>query len=53
MWFLNQAQAFKQSIAIAELLLKHGCDLHAVDKQGNTAVMKALASVNIFYYYKT
>ncbi|XP_059175605.1 poly [ADP-ribose] polymerase tankyrase-like [Physella acuta] len=40
-----KAQAYKQSIAIAELLLKHGCDLHAVDKQGNTAVMIALTSV--------
>ncbi|KAH9523486.1 hypothetical protein Btru_040138 [Bulinus truncatus] len=40
-----QSEGFKQSIAIAELLIKHGCDPKAVDQNNNTAAMLAISNV--------
>lgn len=47
-FLLLYKNAYEQTLAIAELLLKNGCELNAVDDKGDTAVMLALTKVWCF-----
>ncbi|KAI8773698.1 poly [ADP-ribose] polymerase tankyrase-like [Biomphalaria glabrata] len=40
-----KTEAFKQSVSIAQLLIKHGCDVNAVDDNNDSAAMMALSEV--------